>query len=62
MIDITKFNEKLTMLMTFARWLEQATRWMEDESVINKIEQQIQDLRQEILWEVEILNIEAGEE
>jgi hypothetical protein len=59
MIQITNFNEKLTTLIVLARWLEQAERWMEDAVVINKIEQRIQDLRQEILWEIEILNMEV---
>ena len=58
MIDVTSLNEKLTMIVMLSRRLEQSVRWMEDDVVINKIEQQIQDLRQEILWEVEILNIE----
>lgn len=59
MIDVTSLNEKLTMLVALSRWLELAERQMEDESSINNIEQRIQDLRQEILWEIEILNLEA---
>jgi hypothetical protein len=59
MIDVASLNEKLTTLIMLSRWLEQAERWMEDAVVIDKIEQRIQDLRQEILWEIEILNMEA---
>lgn len=59
MINITSLNEKLTMLVALSRWLELAERQMEDESSINNIEQRIQDLRQEILWEIEILNMEV---